>query len=115
MVGERIRKLRRERNWTQKDLGERVGIDQKNISQYESDRIKPSNRTLQRFAQALGVTPSELLAETPNEPVLAIEDPELLGLFREISKLSESDRARLKWMLSLAVRQLRIQDVLQAS
>jgi len=115
MLGERIRKLRRSKDWTQKELGELVGIDQKNISQYESGRLHPGRRTIQRFAQAFAVTPEELLAEDPEEPLLAIEDPDLLSLFREVSKLQEADRNRLKWMLSLAVRQLRIQDVMQAS
>lgn len=115
MIGERIRKLRRERNWTQKKLGQMAGIDQNNISQYESGKITPTRRTVDRLAEIFELSPDELLAEAPAEPVLAIEDPELLSLFREMSRLGESDRARLKWMLSLAVRQLRIQDVMQAS
>ena len=115
MVGERIRKLRRAKDWTQKELGERVGIDQKNISQYESGRLQPNRKTLQRFAHAFDIRPEELLAEEPADPIIAIDDAELLSIFREVSKLQEADRNRLKWMLSLAVRQLRIQDVMQAS
>ncbi len=115
MLGERIRKLRRERNWTQKQLGQMAGIDQNNISQYESGKITPTRRTVDRLAEIFAISPEELIAEAPAEPVLAIEDPELLGIFREMSKLTESDRSRLKWMLNLAIRQLRIQDVMQAS
>ena len=34
MVGAKLRKLRKEKGWTQKQLEERTGIDQKSISSY---------------------------------------------------------------------------------
>ena len=83
MLGERIRKLRRERNWTQKQLGQMTDIDQNNISQYESGKIRPTRRTIERLAEIFSISADELLAEDPAEPVLAIEDPELLKTLTE--------------------------------
>ena len=112
MVGERIRKLRKERDWTQRELSEKTGVDPKNISSYESGRLIPSRRTLKRFAEAFGLTIEELTVEQSQQPTLAIGDPEMLSLFREISRLSEIDQTHIKWMLNMAVRQSRIQEMM---
>ncbi len=112
MLGERIRKLRRERDWTQKELAERVGVDYKNISNYEVGRLTPSKKTLQRLVGVFGLTIDELVGDELREPSLVIEDPELLNLFRELSAMPEADRAHLKWMLAAIVRQKRMQEMM---
>jgi transcriptional regulator with XRE-family HTH domain len=111
-LGEKIRKLRKERDWTQAELGNRSGVGSNNVSSYELGTLKPSRKTLERFANALGISLEELLAEEPEQPVLAIEDPELLPLFRELSRLPEAERTHAKWILSVIVRQSRIQQMM---
>ena len=54
-VGENIRKLRKERGMTQKQLGEMCGIKEANIRKYELDKANPKIETIERIAQALGV------------------------------------------------------------
>lgn len=110
-IGRKIRRLRLERDWTQADLGKRAGIDGKNVSNYETGNLRASEKTLQKFAQAFGISLDEFLVEAPSEPVLAIEDPDLLALFREVSQLPESAKTHTKWMLSTIVKQNRIQQV----
>ena len=112
MLGDRIRKLRRERDWTQRDLAEKVGVDYKNVSNYEVGRLVPSLKTLQRLADAFGVAVQELQNENSEEPVLAIEDPELLKLFRELSTLPDPEREHVKWMLSAIVKQKRMREMI---
>lgn len=112
MVGAKLRKLRKEKGWTQKQLEERTGIDQKNISSYEAGKLKASGRTLQKFAQAFEIEVSELMGENPAHAALALEDEELLQLFRDLQKLPVPDIGRVKWMISLAIKQHRVQSVM---
>lgn len=58
---ERLRALRVERDLTQADLARRVGVAQPMISRLESGTAAPSVRMLQKLAQALGVTTTDLL------------------------------------------------------
>lgn len=55
-MGAAIKRLREERNWTQAELGEKVGLDGTNIARRESGRtrVHPSERPL--FAKAFGMT-----------------------------------------------------------
>jgi transcriptional regulator with XRE-family HTH domain len=110
MIGQRIRELRKRHYWTQKDLGEKAGIEPKNIGGYESGRLKPSRKTLEKFAQALGVSLEDLIAsETQMEGSGEPDDQEILELVREMHKLPESEKVHLKWMISVALRQHKIQ------
>lgn len=110
-IGEKIRKLRREREWTQEELGERVQIDKRNVSKYETGHLNPSRKTVEKFAEALGISAAELLFDAEAEPVLAIEDPELLNLFREIASMPEKSKNAVKTVLSMVVKQNRIQQM----
>ena len=112
MVGERIRKLRRDRGWTQKELCDRCQVDSKNISSYESGRLVPSPRTLKRFAEAFEITLDDLQSGEPQQPSLAIEDPEALALFREMLRLPEAERNHIKWVINIALKQNRIQAMM---
>lgn len=113
-VGQKIRKLRKERDWTQAQLGERAGIDIHNVTRYENGRIRPRAKVLQRFADALGVAVEELLAEeSPTE--LGIRDPELLEQFRQIDRLNESDKAALKRIIQAVIIKNQVQDLTRSA
>lgn len=55
-VGENIKKYRIQRSMTQKELGEKLGITQQMIGQYESGARNPKLATIRKIADALGVT-----------------------------------------------------------
>ena len=54
-LGRQILHLRLERGWSQKELAERAGTQQANISRLENGLLNPSVDMLQRVTDALGV------------------------------------------------------------
>lgn len=64
-VGQRIREIRKERNLTQRQLADRVGINFTYLSRVENDRLDadqtPREETLQKIARALDTDADELL------------------------------------------------------
>lgn len=54
-VGENIRRIRKEKGLTQKQLGERLNITQSAIGQFENDKTSPKIETIDKIASALGV------------------------------------------------------------
>ena len=60
-TGERIRKLRRARNWRQIDLAEQSSVHEVHISDLERGTREPGLRTLSKIASALQISLSELL------------------------------------------------------
>lgn len=60
MIGENIKRLLYENNYTQKELALRAGCRQASISSYINNKQRPGIKTLKNLAIALGVTVEEL-------------------------------------------------------
>ena len=60
---ERLKELRRERVLSLRELEERSGVSYNTIWRIEDGRQGAHPRTVRKLAEALGVEPSELLAE----------------------------------------------------
>ena len=61
-TGGLIARRRKERNWSQGDLAERLHVTDKAVSRWETGRGLPSLDLLEPLAEALGLTVSELLS-----------------------------------------------------
>ncbi len=57
----KLRQLRRDRAWSQRDLARESGISQDTITRLETGQREAQPRTLRRLAGALGVEPRELM------------------------------------------------------
>ena len=60
-----IRKLRELRALSQRELAARAKLSVTTLNRIELGRHKPLPRTVRKLAEALGVTPEELLSEQP--------------------------------------------------
>ena len=61
LIGDNIRRFRKERGTTQKKLGELCGIAEPNIRKYENGKQNPKLETIEKIASALGVTAFDLM------------------------------------------------------
>lgn len=77
-IGENIRRIRKERGLTQKELGELLNMTQAAIGQFENDKTSPKTETIEKIASALSVTPADLMKGNP--------------LWEEFDKVSESKK-----------------------
>lgn len=60
-IGSKIKNIRELKNLTQEYLADRVGVNQSTYSRFESDVTDLTIDNLSKIAEALGVTPSEIL------------------------------------------------------
>ena len=110
-TGQKIRKLRRERDWTQADLGERAGINFRNINRYESDRLKPGIKVITKLADSFGVAVDDLLEDAARPAEVHVMDPELFHCFQQIEKMVEEDRVAIKRLLQAMIIKNQVQDL----
>ena len=57
----RLRKLRKEHAWSQRDLARESGVAQDTITRLETRQREAQPRTVRRLAEALGVEPRVLM------------------------------------------------------
>ena len=81
-VGENIRRIRKERGLTQRQLGELVGASEAYISAYESGRRNPKPASIEKIAEALSVNP-EVLQNSEFDGIAAMH--KLFQIFRQYS------------------------------
>ena len=62
-LGDNLRRLRRERGWTQAQLSERAGVKVNQISKLEQDDADPHLSTLYKLMKALECSPDALLMD----------------------------------------------------
>ena len=98
--GARLAALRQEREWTQAQLAEKLGVRVKAVTYYEREVSSPTTRTLSRVAEALGVEPSELLDATSAKRAARKPGP-ASQLEQRIAALRELPRERQKVVLNV--------------
>lgn len=55
-IGDNIKKIRKEKKLTQQELAKKIGISRSYLSDVENNRYNPSSKTIESFAEKLGVT-----------------------------------------------------------
>lgn len=100
----RIRELRKEKNLTMKQLGDKLGFSEVTISQYETGKREPNHESLIKFARFFNVTVGYLLCVENSEPYKEDQANELRNAAMKIfDNLSEADQDQaIKYLRFLA-------------
>ena len=111
-LGQRIRKFRRLKDFTQAQLGERPRIDPRNLTRYENDKLKPSLKVVTRLAEAFGVAIDELVDnQEGGKATETIADREMLKLFQATEHMNAEDKAALKLVMQAMLLKSQVQGL----
>ncbi|MCU4932824.1 transcriptional regulator [Bacillus thuringiensis] len=103
MIGENLRKLRKNQKLTMKELGQKLNLAESTISGYENGNRKPDYDTLNKFADFFEVSTDYLLGrnvfyQIPKEDDITnpLNDPDLGLWFKDIKDASPDKQEELK-------------------
>lgn len=90
-IGLFIAKKRKEKNMTQANLAEKLGVTNKTISKWENGKCMPDYNIVQSLCQELGITIAELMDAEENEPdsICTYDDQQILELLRRTQNLED--------------------------
>lgn len=98
-VGNRIREERKKMRFSQKELGEKIGVKHNTISQYENATNSPEQDSLFKIARALNIKVDDLF------PPMDVDDKE--ENFERALKLAEGlDLGEINFLKSLIEKTL---------
>lgn len=88
-IGMFIAKKRKERNFTQAQLAEKLGVSNKTISKWETGKCMPDYSIIQSLCKELEITVSELIdgEETEPDSIRIYDDNQVLDLIKRIQNL----------------------------
>src|SRR5690625_4825252 len=78
-VGQRLRKRRRAKRMTLKEVSRAAGLSESYISHLERGRLRGSIASLQKIANALGMTVGDLFSEASSQPIEVVRIQENAG------------------------------------
>lgn len=90
MLNENIKRFRKEKGLTQKDLADKVGISGAFMSLIEKGVNNPSDENLKKIADVLGVSVNDLNTKKPSSPL-----EELISLLIELT-----EKETISWEIS---------------
>ena len=96
MLGDNIKRIRRERGFTQEELAIRLHVVRQTVSKWEKNLSVPDAELLQRIGQELDVSVTELLGGEPEQDASRSEIVEQLSRINEQLAV-RNRRARRIW------------------
>lgn len=94
-LGNKIKLLRREKSWSQDELAYHAGIDGRQISRYENDKVTPSVEVVIKLAKAFDVSVDHLLFDDAPKRPLYESANKLAEKILHLENMSEEDEASL--------------------
>lgn len=93
--GERLARLRKAAGYTQKELGEELGISQRMVAYYESQTQHPPTKLMPALATALGVSADELLGLAAGKARRKAPDSRLDRRLRAVQDLPAAEKRQV--------------------
>jgi transcriptional regulator with XRE-family HTH domain len=114
-LGEKIKRLRKERRWLQGDLAEKVGVHNTHISRLETDRYTPSLELLRKLAEVFDVSIDYLLSErVEDEVVLKLGGSPLSERIKLVEQLDEQDQNVILGVIDAFLTKRKVWEALRA-
>ncbi len=104
--GERLRRLRKAKGFTQVELAAAIEGSQRMVSHYETHDGIPAAPVLLKMAELLGLEPDELLGLKNGRRRKQVETPENIRLWRKlrlVEQLPPSERRHLLQIIEAVV------------
>jgi len=98
-VGQKIVSLRKQKNWRQQDLADKLGVTPRQLIRWENDQVEISTKTIRKIAEVFGLSPEELTTAAAQSPFERVEDDELRELLSFVPELGDQQTLALKIIL----------------
>jgi transcriptional regulator with XRE-family HTH domain len=110
--GERLKKLRKQRQWTQKEMAAKVDVEFSQFNKYECGLYVPPAEKLVLLAELLDTTVDYLLTGN-NEDASPLHSIRLLERFRALEKFEADDQETVIKLIDAMIVKKQVEGVIQ--
>jgi transcriptional regulator with XRE-family HTH domain len=102
-IGNRIKHLREEKEWSQRELADRVGINYSVINRIELDKRPVKDHEISKFADVFSVTTDYIMCKTDkrNGQAEKRQDENINTAFYDFDNLTEEEKEYLETQLEI--------------
>ena len=88
LVGKFITRKRKEKNLTQEQLAEKIGVSNKTISKWETGKCMPNYSVIELLCEELNITLAELMnGEEDEKSIHTYDNEQIVEMLKEIQNL----------------------------
>ena len=110
---EKIQRLRKQKKWSQAELGEKIGVHVTHISRLENGKFMPSMDLLLKLAEIFEVTTDYLLYDNiDNNGPINLTDKTLYEKMKLVDNLDEKDRIIIMGVIDAFLTKRQMWEVL---
>jgi transcriptional regulator with XRE-family HTH domain len=110
ILGDKLKKLRKEKNLTQAELSKLLGLSKNYIAKVESG-VKPSMETFRKLADFFEVPIEYLVSENEdNTAVVPVRNKEILEALIEVDKMEHEDQRLVLDVIKVIMEKNRLQE-----
>jgi transcriptional regulator with XRE-family HTH domain len=110
---EKLVYLRKQKSWSQQELGDQVGVQITHISRLENGKSQPSVELLRKIAQAFGVTMDYLVDEEVDEVTpVSIKNKSLANKLGLLEQLEAEDQQTIINVIDSMLTKKKMLDLL---
>ena len=111
-IGDKIKELRKENNWSQDDLAEKINSEKSHISKYETGKLIPSPAIILKLAEVFNVSSDYLLTDKQvKTPFKHKYDESFLAKLEEIEEISQEDKNALLTFLDAIIAKNKLEKI----
>ncbi len=112
-IHDKIRELRKEKNWTQAELAKKLEMHPVNMTKLEQGKNMPSADTLIRLSEIFNVSIDYLLSEEVQKRESTIlKDKELLETFAKVERMDSRSKEIVKELLDSFLLKQQLGDMI---
>ena len=112
--GERVKQLRKDKGWTQKALGNKIGVTYAQLNKYEGGSNAPPLDKLQMLASALETSIDYLVTGNLAEG-MPIHNTRLIQRFQELENFNPDDQETVIKLIDAMIVKRRVEGVVKAA
>jgi len=111
-IGEQIKKIRTAKGLSQKEVIISAGLDKAQYSRIENNKTDPYFSTVERIAEAMGISLSELFATSGEPKEIHSLDKTIMEKVNFIESLADEEKATIYKMLDAFLGKKKLKDTL---
>jgi transcriptional regulator with XRE-family HTH domain len=112
-LGDKLTMLRKQKNLSQGELADKIGVSRDAIGKYERGDIMPTADKAKKMADVLGVSLDFLMSDKAKEE--AVTDKDMIYRMQEIQKLPEAEKDKITSIIDAFIRDTKAKQAFRIS
>jgi transcriptional regulator with XRE-family HTH domain len=111
-VGMQIQKLRKENNFNQTQLADKIGVSLTQLQRYENKGVQPPADILKKLADTFNTSIDFIVyGDSEQKAQQSIKDNDLLSQFKAVEQLDSKDKSTIKDIIDAFIKRSKLNQI----